>query len=118
MFSIKQLDSLAAEMGRTSKERTNAETALAYLEDFLKSDYDRIREQEQLRIQIENYHKGLEPQEDGTYKAESEPTAERNAELAYLARLEEKRQRAEEERRRREEQRARENRKRYIGYSR
>ena len=115
---LKQLDSLAAEMGRASKERTNAETALAYLEDFLKSDYDRIREQEQLRIQIENYHKGLEPQEDGTYKAESEPTAERNAELAYLARLEEKRQRAEEERRRREEQRARENRKRYIGYSR
>lgn len=92
--------------------------SLAYLQDFLKSDYDRIREQEQLRIQIENYHNGLEPQEDGTYKAEPKPTAERNAEFAYLARLEEKRQRAEEERRRREEQRARENRKIYIGYSR
>ena len=115
---LKQLDSLAAEMGRASKERTNAEMSLAYLENFLKSDYDRIREQEQLRIQIENYHNGLEPQEDGTYKAEPKPTAERNAEFAYLARLEEKRQRAEEERRRREEQRARENRKRYIGYSR
>ena len=99
-------------MGRASKERTNAEMSLAYLEDFLKSDYDRIREQEQLRIQIENYHKGLEPQENGTYKAEPKPTAERKAEFAYLASLEEKRQRAEEE------QRARENRKRYIGYSR
>ncbi|MGN0666556.1 MAG: relaxase/mobilization nuclease domain-containing protein [Huintestinicola sp.] len=115
---LRQLDSLAAEMGRASKERTNAETALAYLEDFLKSDYDRIREQEQLRIQIENYHNGLEPQEDGTYKAETEPTAERNAEFAYMEMREEQRRRAEEERRRREEQRARENRKRYIGYSR
>ena len=55
---FKWLDSLAAEMGRASKERTNAEMSLAYLEDFLKSDYDRIREQEQLRIQIENYHNG------------------------------------------------------------
>ncbi len=115
---LKQLDSLAAEMSRASKERTNAEMSLAYLQDFLKSDYDRIREQEQLRIQIENFHNGLEPQEDGTYKSEPAPTAERNAEFAYLARLEEKRQRAEEERRRREEQIVRENRKRYIGYSR
>ena len=115
---LKQLDSLASEMGRASKERANAEMSLAYLEDFLKSDYDRIREQEQLRIQIDNYHNGLEPQEDGTYKAEPKPTTERNVEFAYLARLEEKRQRAEEERRRREKQRARENRKRYIGYSR
>ena len=115
---LKQLDSLAAEMGKASKERANVETALEYLDDFLKSDYDRIREQEQLRIQIENYHNGLEPQEDGTYKAEPKPTAERNAEIAYLARFEEKRQRAEEERRRREEQIVRENRKRYIGYSR
>ena len=115
---LRQLDSLAAEMSRASKERTNAEISLAYLENFLKSDYDRIREWEQLRIQIENYHNGLEPQEDGTYKAEPKPTAERNAEIAYLARLEEKRQRAEEERRRREEQIVRENRKRYIGYSR
>ena len=105
-------------MGRAYKERANAEMSLAYLEDFLKSDYDRIREQEQLRIQIDNYHNGLETQEDGTYKAEPKPTTERNVEFAYLARLEEKRQRAEEERRRREKQRARENRKRYIGYSR
>ena len=65
---LSQLDSLAAEMGRASKERTNAEMSLAYLEDFLKSDYNRIREHEQLRIQIENYHNELEPQEDGTYK--------------------------------------------------
>ena len=115
---LKQLDSLASEMCRASKERTNAEMSLAYLEDFLKSDYDRIREQEQLRIQIENYHNGLEPQEDGTYKAEPKPTAERNAEFAYLEMREEQRRRADEERRRREEQRARENRKRYIGCSR
>ena len=102
---LRQLDSLAAEMGRASKERTNAEMSLAYLENFLKSDYDRIREQEQLRIQIENYHNGLEPQEDGTYKAEPEPTAERNAEFAYMDMREEQRRRAEEQRRRDERQR-------------
>lgn len=95
---LKQLDSLAAEMSRASKERTNAEMSLAYLEDFLKSDYDRIREHEQLRIQIENYHNGLEPQEDGTYKAEPEPTAERNAEFAYLDMCEEQRRRDERQR--------------------
>ncbi len=83
----------------------------------MKSDYDRIREQEQLSIQIENYHNGLEPQEDGTYKAEPEPTAERNAEFAYLDMREEQCRRAEEQRRR-DELRARENRNRYIGYSR
>ena len=114
---LKQLDSLAAEMGRASKERTNAEMSLAYLEDFLKSDYDRIREQEQLRIQIENYHNGLEPQEDGTYKAEPEPTAERNAEFAYLDMREEQRRRAEEQRRRDERQREMRNRSR-SGYCR
>lgn len=102
---LRQLDSLAAEMGRASKERTNAEMSLAYLENFLKSDYDRIREREQLRIQIDNYHNGLEPQEDGTYKAEPEPTAERNAEFAYMDMREEQRRRAEEQRRRDERQR-------------
>ena len=114
---FKWLDSLAAETGRTSIERTNAETALSYLEDLLKSDYDRIREQEQLRIQIENYHNGLEPQEDGTYKAEPEPTAERNAEFAYLEMREEQRRRAEEQRRRDERQREMRNRSR-SGYCR
>ena len=114
---LRQLDSLAAEMGRASKERTNAEMSLAYLEDFLKSDYDRIREQEQLRIQIENYHNGLEPQEDGTYKAEPEPTAERNAEFAYLEMREEQRRRAEEQRRRDARQREMRNRSR-SGYCR
>ena len=114
---LRQLDSLAAEMGRASKERTNAEMSLAYLEDFLKSDYDRIREQEQLRIQIENYHNGLEPQEDGTYKAEPEPTAERNAEFAYLDMREEQRRRAEEQRRRDARQREMRNRSR-SGYCR
>ena len=103
---LRQLDSLATEMGRASKERTNAETALAYLEDFLKSDYDRIREQEQLRIQIESYHNGLEPQEDGTYKAESMPTAERNAEFAYLDMREEQRRRDERQREKRNRSRS------------
>lgn len=102
---LKQLDSLAAEMSRASKERTNAEISLAYLENFLKSDYDRIREWEQLRIQIDNYHNGLEPQEDGTYIAEPKPTAERNAEFAYMDMREEQRRRAEEQRRRDERQR-------------
>lgn len=114
---LRQLDSLAAEMGRASKERANAEMSLAYLEDFLKSDYDRIREQEQLRIQIENYHNGLEPQEDGTYKAEPKPTAERNAEFAYLDMREEQRRRADEQRRRDERQREMRNRSR-SGYCR
>ena len=114
---LKQLDSLAAEMSRASKERTNVEISIVYLENFLKSDYDRIREQEQLRIQIENYHNGLEPQEDGTYKAESKPTAERNAEFAYLDMREEQRRRAEEQRRRDERQREMRNRSR-SGYCR
>ena len=115
---LKQLDRLAEEMGRASKERANAEMSLAYLEDFLKSDYDRIREQEQLRIQIENYHNGLEPQEDGTYKAEPKPTAERNAEIAYMDMREEHRRRAEEQRRMFEQQKEREYQKIYNGYSR
>ena len=115
---LRQLDSLAAEMGRASKERANAEMSLAYLEDFLKSDYDRIREQEQLRIQIENYHNGLEPQEDGTYKAEPEPTAERNAEFAYLDMREGQHRRAEEQKRMFEQQKELEHQKIYNNYSR
>lgn len=95
-----------------------AETAYKYLQDFLKSDYDRIREQEQLRIQIENYHNGLEPQEDGTYKSEPEPTAKRNAELAYMDMREEQRRRAEEQRRMFEQQKKREYQKIYNNYSR
>ncbi|WP_337665602.1 relaxase/mobilization nuclease domain-containing protein [Pseudoruminococcus massiliensis] len=114
---LKQLDSLAAEMGRASKERSKAEMSLAYLENFLKSDYDRIREQEQLRIQIENYHNGLEPQEDGTYKAEPELTAERNAEFEYMDMREEQRRIAEEQRWRDERQREMRNRSR-SGYCR
>lgn len=114
---LKELDSLDAKLGRTSAERTKAEAAYEYLQDFLKSDYDRIREQEQLRIQIENYHNGLEPQEDGTYKAEPKPTAERNAELAYLDMREEQRRRADEQRRRDERQREMRNRSR-SGYCR
>ena len=47
---LKELDSLGSELGRTSTERTEAEAAYEYLQDFLKSDYDKIREQEILRI--------------------------------------------------------------------
>lgn len=47
---LKELDSLGAELSRTSTERTEAESAYEYLQDFLKFDYDRIREQENLRI--------------------------------------------------------------------
>ena len=91
---------------------------LSDLERTLETDYDRIRKREQLRIQIEKYHEGLEPQEDGTFKAEQAPTLERNAELAYLARLEEKRLRDEEERRIFTERQAREKRRERDYYSR
>ena len=47
---LKELDSLGSELGRTSAERTKAEMAYEYLQDFLKTDYDKIREQEILRI--------------------------------------------------------------------
>ena len=47
---LKELDSLGSELGRTSAERTKAEAAYEYLQDFLKTDYDKIREQENLRI--------------------------------------------------------------------
>lgn len=55
---ISQLDSLAEEMGRASRMRAAAENASDYLEEFLKTDYDRIREREELRTQIEMYHEG------------------------------------------------------------
>lgn len=113
---LRQLDSFAEEMGRASKERTNAEMSLAYLEDFLKSDYDRIREQENFRIQIEKYHEGLELQEDGTYKSEPGSTAERNAELAYIAVRNE--QRRQYEQRIRDEQTRREKSRRYNDFER
>ena len=105
---LKELDSLGAELGRTTAERTKAETAYEYLQDFLKSDYDRIREQENLRIQIEKYHEGLELQEDGTYKTEPGPTAERNAELDFIEEREEQRRLIMEQRRMEKEMRERE----------
>lgn len=113
---LKELDSLGAELGRTSAERTKAEAAYEYLQDFLKSDYDRIREQENLRIQIEKYREGLELQEDGTYKSEPGPTAERNAELAYIAVRNE--QRRQYEQRIRDEQTRREKSRRYNDFER
>ena len=113
---LKELDSLGAELGRTSAERTKAETAYEYLQNFLKSDYDRIREREELRTQIEMYHEGLELQEDGTYRSESGPTAERNAELAYIAMRDEQRRKYEQ--RIRDEQMRREKSRRYNDFER
>ena len=37
-----------------------------------------------MKKQIEMYHQGFEPQENGTFIPEAEPTLQRNAELAYL----------------------------------
>ena len=86
------------------------------MQDFLKSDYDRIREHEELRTQIEKYHEGLELQEDGTYKAEPGPTAERNAELAHIAVRDEQRRKYEQ--RIRDEQMRREKSHRYNDFER
>ena len=105
---ISQLDSLAEEMGRASRMRAVAENASDYLEEFLKTDYDRIREREELRTQIEMYHEGKKLQEDGTYKAEPEPTAERNAELDFIEEREEQRRLIMEQRRMEKEMRERE----------
>ena len=105
---ISQLDSLAEEMGRASRMRAAAENASDYLEEFLKTDYDRIREREELRTQIEMYHEGKKLQEDGTYKAEPEPTAERNAELDFIDEREEQRRLIMEQRRMEKEMRERE----------
>ena len=105
---ISQLDSLAEEMGRASRMRAAAENASDYLKEFLKTDYDRIREREELRTQIEMYHEGKELQEDGTYKAEPEPTAERNAELDFIEEREEQRRLIMEQRRMEKEMRERE----------
>ena len=113
---LKELDSLGAELGRTSAERTKAEAAYEYLQDFLKSDYDKIREQENLRMQIEKYHEGLELQEDGTYKSEPGPTVERNAELAHIAVRDE--QRRQYEQKIRDEQMRREKSRRYNDFER
>ncbi|WP_455527139.1 relaxase/mobilization nuclease domain-containing protein [Huintestinicola sp.] len=114
---LKELDSLGVELGRTSTERTKAETAYEYLQDFLKSDYDRIREREELRTQIEMYHEGLELQEDGTYKSEPESTAERNTELAYIA-VRDEQLRQYEQRIRDEQMRRREKSRRYNDFER
>ena len=115
---LRQLDSLAAEMGRASRMRAAAENASDYLKEFLKTDYDRIREREELRTQIEMYHEGKELQEDGTYKAEPEPTAERNAELDFIEEREEQRRLIMEQRRMEKEMREREARRSKDNYCR
>lgn len=82
-----------AQLNRTSNEFSRVKGYLYDLERTLNTDFDRIRKQEHLRELIEMYHQGYELQEDGTYIREPEPTAERNAELDYLAKLEEEKQR-------------------------
>ncbi|MBQ8827448.1 MAG: relaxase/mobilization nuclease domain-containing protein, partial [Oscillospiraceae bacterium] len=96
---LKGKNRIGAELQKVNKELYQAQVNLADLKNFLETDYDRIRNRETLRRQIENYHNGLEPQADGTYAAEPIPTAARNAELRYIERVrEEQRRRAELER--------------------
>lgn len=115
---IGEKKNVLAQISKASNEYNRVSRFLSDLKSTLETDYDKIRKREQLRIQIEKYHEGLEPQEDGTFKAEETPTCERNAELAYLARLEEKRLRDEEERRIFTERQAREKRRERDYYSR
>ena len=82
-----------AQLNRTSNEFSLVKGYMYDLERTLNTDFDRIRKQEHLHELIEMYHQGYELQEDGTYIREPEPTAERNAELDYLAKLEEEKQR-------------------------
>ena len=102
---LKDRNRLAVELRNANKELYQAQLNLTELKSFLETDYDRIRSQEKLRSQIDNYHKGLELQEDGSYAAEPISTAKRNAELQYIERVKE------EQRRKAllEEQRARRN---------
>ena len=82
-----------AQLNRASNEFRRVKEYLYDLERTLNTDFDRIRNQEHLREQIEMYHQGYELQEDGTYVKDPEAAAKRNAELDYLARLEEEKQR-------------------------
>lgn len=82
-----------AQLNRASNEFSRVKGYLHDLEITLNTDFDRIRKQEYLREQIEMYHQGYELQEDGTYVKDPEATAVRNAELDYLARLEEEKER-------------------------
>ena len=85
-----------AHLNRASNEFSRVKGYLYDLERTLNTDFDRIRKQEHLREQIEMYHQGYELQEGGTYVKDPEATAVRNAELDYLARLEEEKQRRDE----------------------
>lgn len=82
-----------AQLNRASNEFSRVKGYLHDLKRTLNTDFERIRNQAHLREQIEMYHQGYELQEDGTYIREPELTAERNAELDYLAKLEEEKQR-------------------------
>ena len=81
---ISEMNSVSAELRKANAGYYRAQTYLSDLEKVLETDYDRIKRQEHLLRQIEMYHQGFEPQEDGTFIRESEPTLQRNAELAYL----------------------------------
>lgn len=82
-----------AQLNRASNELSRVKGYLHDLKRTLNTDFDRIRKQEHLREQIEMYHQGYELREDGTYVKDSEATADKNAELDYLARLEEEKER-------------------------
>lgn len=90
---LQEMDSVYSELKKANAEYYRAWTSQELLENTLETDFDRIRNQEHLREQIEMYHQGYELQEDRTYVKDPEAAAERNAELDYLARLEEEKQR-------------------------
>lgn len=95
---LQEMDSIYAELKKANAEYYRAWTSRELLEKTLETDFDRIRKQEQLRQQIEMYHKGYELQENGTYVKNPEATEIRNAEFNYLAEIEaEKQRRAEME---------------------
>ena len=82
--SILEKKKVFAEMNKAVNECNKMRNYLHKTEDILESDYDRIYRQEHLKKQIEMYHQGYEPQENGTYIRELEPASARNSELEYL----------------------------------
>ncbi len=115
---LSEIDSVSAELRKANSEYYQAQVNLSELEKVLETDFDRIRKQKLLRKQIEMYHQGFEPQGDGTFRQETEPSVQRNAEIAYL---QEKQRRSEEQRRKSEleqQEQARERRRKNSYYSR
>lgn len=119
---LSEMDSVTAELRKANAEYYQAQVNLSELEKVLETDFDRIRKQEHLRRQIEMYHQGFEPQEDGSFRQESKPTIQRNAELEYLQekqrQIEVQRRKSELEQERIAEEQARERRRKNSYYSR